>query len=159
MVDPTKFNTTLAAIKGFYDLGGTIIGYGITGGPIEYPDNAVNTAWRDAALHLIPVRIWTAETTVVEMEEYSEHMTDSWLQPLRDATPGSGGYASEGDVTEPDFKQSFYGLDKYERLYAIKQQVDPTGLFYAHEGVGSDEWYVTDQLEGLPTQNGRLCRV
>lgn len=58
-----------------------------------------------------------------------------------------------------DWQQSFYGNDTYKRLLALKQKIDPTGLFYAHKGVGSEDWYVTGQLEGLPTQNGRLCRV
>lgn len=78
---------------------------------------------------------------------------------LRNATPGGGAYDSEGDVNEPDFKQSFYGLETYNRLLEIKDKYDPDSLFYANKGVGSDAWVVTDQMAGLPTQNGRLCRV
>ncbi|ROW10542.1 hypothetical protein VMCG_01957 [Cytospora schulzeri] len=94
-----------------------------------------------------------------EVAAYSKDMTEDWMPIIRDASPGSGGEASEGDVNEPDFKQRFYGTDKYERLYGIKQNYDPTSLFYTNKGVGSNEWHVTDQMEGFPTQNGRLCRV
>lgn len=88
------------------------------------------------------------------------NLTNDWLQSLRDANPGAGAYASEADILEPNWQQSFYGNDTYGRLYRFKEQVDPTGLFYAHNGVGSEGWYVTSKpVEGLPTQNGRLCRV
>lgn len=119
----------------------------------------MNAAWRNAALYLIPFRAWNANSTWTEIAGYSEEFTADWMPILKNATAGSGGYASEGDALEPDFKETFYGLDKYQRLADIKEKYDPTGLFYATKGVGSDEWYVTDQLEGLPTQNGRLCRA
>lgn len=66
--------------------------------------------------------------------------------------------ASESDVTEPNIQQSFYG-EKYEKLLKMKDKVDPYGFFSALQAVGSDRWYVMDQLEGFPTQNGRFCRV
>lgn len=176
LVDPAKLNTTSAAIRRYYEVGGQYVGYGITGNPrpttpkgnnstsdhldhLDIPDNAVNPAWRTAALHLLPCRFWDAGSSLADVAAYSADMTASWMPIIRDATPGSGGYASEGDVSEPDFKESFYGLEKYERLYGIKRRYDPTGLFYANKGVGSDEWYVTGQVEGFPTQDGRLCRV
>lgn len=132
-----------------------------TGAPsgIEIPDNAVNPPWRSTALHLLTFRFWDANTTWDEYASYSDVFTNELMPILRHATPGSGSYDSEGDVNEPDFKQSFYGLDKYDRLLAIKQKYDPESLFYANKGVDSDAWYVTDQLASLPTQNGRLCRV
>ncbi|ORY59448.1 uncharacterized protein BCR38DRAFT_351380 [Pseudomassariella vexata] len=158
--DATKFNQTFTALKSIIDLGGVLVGYGITGGPanVSIPDNAVNPAWRDTALFVIPAVSWGADLSREEVAAFSMNFTNSWLQPLRDASPGVGAYANEGDIMEPDFQQSFWGTP-YERLYAFKRSVDPTGLFYAHEGVGSEDWYVTGQLEGLPTQNGKLCRV
>lgn len=149
------------------------VGASTTGAPANQtspPDNAVNPAWRTTALNLIPCRFWDASgtstsnatsTTMEDIAVYSREMSwgEGWMPAIREATPGAGGYLSEGDVNEPDFKSTFYGLETYERLLSVKRKWDPTGLFYAHMGVGSDEWFVTDQLEGLPTQNGRLCRV
>lgn len=161
ITNETLFDPFFAAFKQFYAIGGQYVGYGITGGPsgIDIPDNAVNPAWRDAIFMLLPMRFWDTNTTWVEMAQYSYEFTNEWMPGLRDATPGGGAYDSEGDVNEPDFKQSFYGVDKYDRLLAIKERYDPEDLFYANKGVGSDAWYVTDQLAGLPTQNGKLCRV
>lgn len=161
MTSETKFDTFFEAFRSFYELGGQYVGYGITGGPstITIPDNAVNVAWRDAALHLIPCRFWDANSTFEQIAAYSAEFTADWMPILQNATPGAGAYDSEGDVNEVDFKQSFYGLDKYARLLEVKDKYDPTGLFYANKGVGSDAWYVTGQLSGLPTQNGRLCPV
>lgn len=119
----------------------------------------MNPAWRDAVFHLLPVRFWDSNSTWDEVALYSDEMTTEWMPIIIDATPGGGGYASEGDVNEVNFKESFYGLEKYERLLEIKEKYDPDSLFYANKAVGSDAWYVTDQLAGLPTQNGRLCRV
>lgn len=161
MVNQTKFETFFTAVQDFYEIGGAYLGYAITGGPsgVESPDNAVNPAWRDAAIHMVPFRSWASNTTWDEIASYSKDFTANWMPILRNATPGSGAYASEGDVNEPQFEQSFFGLENYDRLLAIKQKYDPTSLFYTNKGVGSSEWYVTDQLEGLPTQNGKLCRV
>ncbi|KAM0419046.1 hypothetical protein ACHAPT_011985 [Fusarium lateritium] len=159
LVDPDKFNATFDALKSVCDKGGQIIGFGITGGPGPYPDNAVNPAWRGSAMWAIAVINWPEDSSREFAAQESKKLTEDWMKPWREVAPGSGAYASEADVTEPDFKQSFYGTEKYERLLGIKDVVDPTGLFYAHEGVGSDRWYVTNQLEGLPTQNGQLCRV
>jgi hypothetical protein len=75
----------------------------------------------------------------------------------RAVSPGAGAYFSEADINEPNFQQAFYG-SYYPQLYALKQQLDPYGLFYARTAVGSEDWYVTEQIPYLPTQNGRLCR-
>lgn len=110
-------------------------------------------------MHAISLRVWAEGSTMGEVAALGKEMTDEWMRPWRDASPGSGAYASEGDVLEPDFQRSFYGADKYARLYRFKRRIDPTGLLYANRAVGSEDWYVTGQLDGLPTQNGRLCHV
>ncbi|KAF4973619.1 hypothetical protein FSARC_159 [Fusarium sarcochroum] len=157
--DPTKFNKTFDALKSLSDKGGQVIGFGITGGPGPYPDNAVNPAWRGAAMWAISVIDFPEGSPWDVISEKGETLTNEWMKPWRDVTPGGGAYASEADVTEPNFEQSFYGAEKYAKLLSIKDKVDPSGLFYAHQGVGSARWYVTDQRDGVPTQNGRLCRV
>lgn len=161
LLNDTQFDTFFTAFRQLYEVGASYIAYTITGGPsgVDIPDNAVNPAWRNAALYLIPFRSWASDSTWEEINSYSEDFTASWMPIIKNATVGSGGYASEGDVLEPGFKESFYGLANYESLLETKRKYDPAGLFYANKGVGSDEWYVTNQLQGLPTQNGRLCRA
>ena len=53
--DPAKFNKTFDALKSLSDKGGQVTGFGITGGPGPCPDNAVNPAWRGAAMWAISV--------------------------------------------------------------------------------------------------------
>ena len=58
---------------------------------------------------------------------------------------------------EPDFHQAFFGIN-YDRLFRIKKEVDPWGVFWAPTAVGSEDWYVTRQEDWLTLQTGRLCR-
>jgi hypothetical protein len=53
--------------------------------------------------------------------------------------PDTGAYLNEADAHEADFQTSFWG-ENYERLYEIKQQWDPSGLFISRVGVGSEDW-------------------
>ena len=50
-----------------------------------------------------------------------------------------GSYVSESDFFERAWQQSFWGPN-YPRLAAAKKKYDPSGLFFVHHGVGSDEW-------------------
>lgn len=50
-----------------------------------------------------------------------------------------GSYVSESDFFEPAWQQSFWGSN-YSRLMAVKKKYDPTGLFFVHHGVGSEDW-------------------
>ncbi|PKY03432.1 putative isoamyl alcohol oxidase [Aspergillus campestris IBT 28561] len=73
------------------------------------------------------------------------------ILPLYDAVaPEAGSYKNEGHWAERDVKTTFYG-GMYERLEAIKNVVDPNGVFYGVTSVGFDrfEW----------DERGRLCRV
>ena len=53
--------------------------------------------------------------------------------------PGTGAYVSEADFFDPDWKRSYWGPN-FDRLAAVKKRYDPEGLFFTHNGVGSDEW-------------------
>ena len=72
-------------------------------------------------------------------------------------TPGAGAYLGESDREEVDFQQSFYGIF-YPRLLEIKREVDPGQVFWAKNGVGSEEWDV-ETADVWNDENGRLCRV
>jgi FAD/FMN-containing dehydrogenase len=58
---------------------------------------------------------------------------------LRRLVPAPGSYVSESDYFEADWRQAFWGAN-YPRLKAVKDKVDPDGLFFVHHGVGSEEW-------------------
>lgn len=61
------------------------------------------------------------------------------MDELRKLVPNPGSYVSESNYFEPDWQRSFWGSN-YPRLLAVKQQVDPDGLFFVHHGVGSERW-------------------
>lgn len=50
-----------------------------------------------------------------------------------------GSYVSESDFFEPAWQKSFWGPN-HPRLAAVKGKYDPDGLFFVHQGVGSEEW-------------------
>jgi NAD(P)-dependent dehydrogenase (short-subunit alcohol dehydrogenase family) len=50
-----------------------------------------------------------------------------------------GSYVSESDFFEKDWQHSYWGSN-YARLASVKKKYDPTGLFFVHNGVGSEEW-------------------
>lgn len=51
----------------------------------------------------------------------------------------SGSYVNETSYFKKGWQAAFWG-GNYPRLVAIKQKYDPDGLFFAHHGVGSEEW-------------------
>ncbi|KAB5554614.1 hypothetical protein GE09DRAFT_133527 [Coniochaeta sp. 2T2.1] len=152
----TILDATFDAVKSVVLEGSTVLAFNLAAAKNGGSDNAVNPAWRETCLHAIQGVFWDEAADVATIQAASKKMTDDWMQRWRDVSPGAGAYMSEADASEPDFQQAFYG-SHYERLYALKQKYDPTGLFYAHTGVGSEDWYVTGQVDSIPTQNGRLC--
>jgi len=104
---------------------------------------------------IVPV---AANSTPAQLAAGSKQLTDVVLGPLRDLTPTGGSYGNEADPVEPNWQQDFWGAN-YPRLLSIKKKWDPTDLFYVHHGVGSEGWYVDDGDRGVPTQDGKLCRV
>ena len=58
---------------------------------------------------------------------------------LRAAAPDSGSYFNETNYFERSFQKSFWGPN-YPRLLNVKKKYDPEGLFFVHNGVGSEGW-------------------
>ena len=58
---------------------------------------------------------------------------------LRSVVPSPGSYVSESNYFERTFQSSYWGPN-YSRLSAVKKKYDPDGLFFVHNGVGSEEW-------------------
>ena len=84
------------------------------------------------------------------------NFTFKHMQRWRDMSPGAGSYLSESDRLEPNFQWSFYG-SYYPRLLKIKQKFDPRNIFWASTAVGS-EFFQVESVDGLPNENGRLCK-
>ncbi|KAH8884410.1 isoamyl alcohol oxidase-like protein [Thozetella sp. PMI_491] len=159
-VDQSKLNATLGAVRYAISAGGLLVGYNIKAGvnPSVNQSNSVNPAWRKTVTHFILPAIWDQNATIAQIQAASKTLTTDWGAKWRAVSPGAGAYMAEADINEPNFQQSFFGSN-YDRLYSLKQQYDPNGLFYTPTGVGSEDWVVTGQVQWIPTQNGRLCRA
>ncbi|KAK7712510.1 hypothetical protein SLS64_004894 [Diaporthe eres] len=152
-----KFAAQSAAIRNTTQSRGSFTGYNSRPGvnSAVSQDNAVNPAWREALVFGMGNVVYGYNDTVEEMAAANKQMVDAYAV-WRDVSDGT--YLNEADINEPEWQQSFYG-DNYDRLYDLKQKVDPWGVFYATGAVGSEDWYVTDQIEYFPMANGRLCPV
>ncbi|GIC86651.1 uncharacterized protein Aud_003025 [Aspergillus udagawae] len=144
-------NTTFETLKSTVEAGFPLLAFNLKAElPDGYPASSANPAFRNALLHAITSTSWASNATNAEildtMNYFSNHVLGQW----RATCPDAGAYMSEADILEPIFQQAFYG-ENYARLYTLKQRYDPFGLFYAPTAVGSED--------GLPDQNGRLCRV
>jgi Berberine and berberine like len=53
------------------------------------------------------------------------------------SNPGS--YVSDSNYFEKRWQQSYWGTN-YPRLSEIKRKYDPNGVFFVHNGVGSEQW-------------------
>jgi FAD/FMN-containing dehydrogenase len=58
---------------------------------------------------------------------------------LKTVVPNAASYVSESDFFEHDWQDAFWGAN-YPRLLAVKRAYDPSGLFFVHHGVGSEDW-------------------
>jgi FAD/FMN-containing dehydrogenase len=61
------------------------------------------------------------------------------MDELRKLVPNGGSYVSESNFFERTWQQSYWGSN-YPKLRAVKAKYDPDGLFFVHNGVGSEEW-------------------
>jgi FAD/FMN-containing dehydrogenase len=67
------------------------------------------------------------------------HRIHSAMAEIRKLVPQPGSYVLESNYFEPKWQRAFWGPN-YKRLQAIKRKYDPTGLFFVHHGVGSEDW-------------------
>ncbi|EIW73969.1 FAD-binding domain-containing protein [Coniophora puteana RWD-64-598 SS2] len=103
------------------------------------PDSAaVNPAWRKALVHIVWLAAWEDGTSSEDLTRLAE-LVGAQSRAMAALTPGSGSYFNEASPFEDDFETTFFGRH-YERLKAIKDEVDPGRLFVVRQGVGSEEW-------------------
>ncbi|RAL58974.1 hypothetical protein DID88_009265 [Monilinia fructigena] len=160
--DDNLRNQTFAAHKAAVEQGFFIAGFHIsgTGIAVDPPtDSAVLPAWRDATMHTIVGAQFTVTSTWAEIETAFYAVT-SFMDVFRAIAPNSGAYMSEADLIEPNQTVAFYGAN-YDKLYALKQKYDPTGMLFAVTAVGSEDWEIqtTDPIPKSWNTNGRRCPV
>jgi FAD/FMN-containing dehydrogenase len=61
------------------------------------------------------------------------------MNELRVVAADGGAYVSESNYFESDFQHAYWGKN-ISRLAEVKKKYDPDGLFFVHNGVGSEQW-------------------
>lgn len=152
-------NETFAAIKTAVNNAFMLLMYHQHPAEPESRDiNSVNLAFRNEQSMIVTLNRIT-DQSAAGWKAGAEQLNTQVLGPLREVSPLGGTYGNEAYVDEPDWHDAFWGRN-YPRLLAIKKEVDPTGLFYVHHGVGSEEWFVDDKgIVGVQSGDGPLCRA
>jgi FAD/FMN-containing dehydrogenase len=78
------------------------------------------------------------EPSVVKGREAAVRI-DRCMNQLRAVAGETGAYVSESNYFEKGWQHSYFGSN-YPRLAEIKRKYDPDGLFFVHNGVGSEQW-------------------
>lgn len=137
------------AARGIVEQDAVFVGVATDVGPFgSNLTNSVNPGWRDAIVHSVLTVTYNFTAPWEDNVAAQDKLTNVLLPALEAALPGTGAYVNEGDFQQPNFQDTFWGTN-YERLLDIKNRYDPTGVFYATVGVGSESWEITE--------DGRMC--
>lgn len=123
---------------------------GLAGAPAEAIEAAKDTAMNPAVCGAFALAIVAAgqgpaypgisgREPDLERGRKAAERVRSAMKQLREAAGAGGAYVSESDYFESGFGQAYWGSN-YARLEKIKKQYDGKGLFYVHNGVGSERW-------------------
>jgi FAD/FMN-containing dehydrogenase len=123
---------------------------GLAGAPAEALTAAADTATNPQVLGAFALAIIAGggrpaypglpdASTDPEAARKSRREVASSMQELYRVAPGAGSYVSESNYFEQSWQQSYWGKH-YARLRAVKAKCDPAGLFFVHNGVGSEDW-------------------
>ncbi|KAF3920455.1 hypothetical protein ABW20_dc0105412 [Dactylellina cionopaga] len=146
--DPKFFAATLK--KMWTPFVGAYLGH-IVGGPgvAQYKDvdMALNPAWRRTYDHFLAA---SGFDTVAIRDFVLDNAHNQLEYNLRRLAPETGQYLNEALYGSEGWQQANWGAN-YPRLFNFKNEVDPDGVLYCFNCVGSEKW-----VEGA---NGSLCRA
>jgi FAD/FMN-containing dehydrogenase len=123
---------------------------GLAGAPPDAIAAARNTAMNPAVLTAFALVIVAdaqgpavpgvpgLEPSVAAGREAAQRI-DRCMAQLRALVPDPGSYVSESNYFEEGWQRAYWGTN-YPRLAEIKRKYDPDGLFFVHNGVGSEQW-------------------
>jgi len=98
-------------------------------------DTSVNPVWRTSLYHVVLVNTWFFNSTLADRQGAYATSTKA-VSFLREITPTSGAYHNEADIHEPNFEQSFWGIDLYNKLLEIKNKYDPKHILDCWNCIG-----------------------
>ena len=100
--------------------------------------SAVTPAWRDSLWHLITGVQFSNQADAATIKKSFQGATKA-ADILRQLAPDSGAYQNEADTFEPDPVATFWGQENYDRLSAIKKEVDPGNILTCWDCIGWDK--------------------
>jgi FAD/FMN-containing dehydrogenase len=122
---------------------------GLAGGPREAMEVTRDTATNPAVLNAFALAIVgdagggypgvRGHEPDVEAGRKSRQEIHKCVNELRAIVPDDGAYVSESNFFQENWQHAYWGSN-YARLASVKKKYDPTGLFFVHNGVGSEEW-------------------
>jgi FAD/FMN-containing dehydrogenase len=122
---------------------------GLAGGPREAMEATRDTATNPAVLNAFSLAIVgdagggypgvRGHEPDVAAGRKSREEIRKCVNELRAIVPDDGAYVSESNFFQENWQQAYWGSN-YARLASVKQKYDPTGLFFVHNGVGSEAW-------------------
>lgn len=139
-----------SVIRNITEHGVIAVGVGMNVSQPGDVSNAIFPALRNAAITMQIGTHWNETAPWSQMLEDQYKMTNEYVPQLEAVTPGSGCYQNEANFRQPNWKDTFFGVN-YSPLLKIKQKWDPSYFFYALKAVGSDYWTVDD--------SGRMCHA
>jgi FAD/FMN-containing dehydrogenase len=123
---------------------------GLAGAPAEAIAASRNTAMNPAVLDAVALAIVSASSPPampgipghepnLARAKVEAAATRACIAEVAKVAPDSGAYVSESSYFQKDWPSAYWG-GNYGRLRVVKQKYDPDGLFFVHNGIGSDEW-------------------
>ena len=101
------------------------------------------------------------EPSVAEARQATDRITHC-IDELRAIASNAGAYVSESDYFEKGWQQTYWGSN-YPRLLEIKKKYDSDGLFFVHNGVGSEPWspdgFTRLTRSARRVACGRICAI
>jgi FAD/FMN-containing dehydrogenase len=147
--ETTRLSTALFAASRHWKLS-LHFNKGLAGSAAEVIDAARDTATNPAVLNAFALLICGAggppaypgipgHEPDLSIAAANADRVEKAMDEIRKVVPVSGSYLSESNFFEKDWQTSFWGAN-YARLLTIKSEYDPQGLFFVHNGVGSEAW-------------------
>ncbi|KAH1452174.1 hypothetical protein KXX58_003324 [Aspergillus fumigatus] len=146
-----------SVIRNITEHGVIAVGVGMNVSQPGDVSNAIFPALRNAAITMQIGTHWNETAPWSQMLEDQYKMTNEYVPQLEAVTPGSGCYQNEANFRQPNWKDTFFGVN-YSPLLKIKQKWDPSYFFYALKAVGSDYWTVDDSGRILSEYHAILHR-
>lgn len=106
-------------------------------------ETSVQPMFRKSVWHIIYTTGWV-QGIPESIKRKNSLKVSLAMDPIRNITPGFGAYTNEADVLEPNWQQSFWSEENYDRLLEIKQKYDPTNFLNCWKCVGRDESMVQE---------------